>query len=352
MKQSPGVARRLLLGAAVTLPLAARATSSPPTLRVLTWPGYADPDVVAAFERREGVKVEVSLVDSDDTLWERMSARDGHDFDVFAVNTAELQRYLAAGLVAPMDPQLLPHRAAQLPRFRDPLQVPGLARGGKTYGVPYTYAEMGLIHDRRQMPQAPTSLAALWDDRWRGKVLAYNGGTHNFSLAALALGLGDPFRLDGSDWPRVVDQLIALRRNVLGFYTEPEESVRLFTSRGAALMFANYGSQQVKLLQAAGVNVGYTVPREGALAWLDCWALSAGTRHAALATRWVDYLLEPGPGEVLVKRQGLANTTTPSPFHRADARLRWLEPVEDTDKRSRMWDRIVSGDRAAKVLAP
>ena len=31
--------------------------------------------------------------------------------------------------------------------------------------------------------------------------------------------------------------------------------------------------------------------------------------------------------------------------------LRWLEPVEDTQKRTRMWDRIVSGDRAAKVLA-
>ena len=53
----------------------------------------------------------------------------------------------------------------------------------------------------------------------------------------------------------------------------------------------------------------------------------------------------------LVQRQGLANTTSPSPFHRPDARLRWLEPVEDTQKRTRMWDRIVSGDRAAKVLA-
>ncbi len=42
-------------------------------------------------------------------------------------------------------------------------------------------------------------------------------------------------------------------------------------------MFANYGSQQVQLLKAAGLNVGYVVPKEGALAWLDCWAI---TRHA------------------------------------------------------------------------
>lgn len=350
MKQHAGVSRRWLLGATAALPLGARAAAER-TLRVLAWPGYADADVVQAFERREGVRVEVSFIDSDDALWQRMSADQGRAFDVFAVNTAELQRYIAAGLVSGVDPQRMPRRAAQLPRFRDLHTVPGLVHGGTAYAIPYTYAEMGLIHDRRQLPQAPTSIAALWDAKWRGKVLAYNGGVHSFSLAALAMRLPNPFKLRTTDWPPVVGQLIALRRNVLGFYTQPDESVRLFKERGAALMFANYGSQQVKLLEAAGVDVGYVVPREGALAWLDCWAISAGAQGHALATRWIDYLLEPEPSAVLTQRQGLANTVTLSPFHRPDAKLHWLEPVEDTQRRTRLWDRIVSGDRAAKVLA-
>jgi putative spermidine/putrescine transport system substrate-binding protein len=350
MKQQAGFSRRWLLVATAALPLVGRATAGR-NLRVLAWPGYADPDVVQAFERRTGAKVEVSFIDSDEALWQRMNAQGGRDFDVFAANTAELQRFIAAGLVAGLKLEQLPHRAHQLPRFRDLNQVPGLVHAGVSYAVPYTYAEMGLIHDRRHMPRPPASLSALWDPKWRGKVLAYNGGSHNFSLAALAAGLPNPFQLGTADWPRAVDQLIALRRNVLGFYTQPDESVRLFKARGAALMFANYGSQQVKLLQAAGLDVGYTVPREGALAWLDCWAVSAGASDMDLALRWIDYLLEPEPGAVLTQRQGLANTTTPSPFHQPDARLHWLAPVEDTDRRTRMWDRIVSGDRAAKVLA-
>ena len=339
----------MLLGAGAALPLAVRAAGR--SLRVLAWPGYADPDVVQVFERRTGAKVEVTFVDSDETLWQRMSAREGRDFDVLAANTAELQRYIAAGLVTRFSPDLLPQRAGQLQHFRDLHHIPGLVRDGMTYAIPYTYAEMGLIHDRRQMPVPPTSINALWDPKWRGEVLAYNGGTHGFSLAALAMGLANPFQLGPNDWPPAVDQLIALRRNVLGFYTQPEESVRLFKARGAALMFANYGSQQVKLLQATGLDVGYTVPREGALAWLDCWAISTGASETELALRWIDYLLEPAPGAVLTQRQGLANTTTPSPFHRPDAKLHWLEPVEDTPRRNRLWDRIVSGDRAAKVLA-
>ncbi|PLX72710.1 MAG: spermidine/putrescine ABC transporter substrate-binding protein, partial [Azoarcus sp.] len=33
-------------------------------LRVLAWPGYADPDVVKVFEQRTGSRVEVTVIDS------------------------------------------------------------------------------------------------------------------------------------------------------------------------------------------------------------------------------------------------------------------------------------------------
>lgn len=51
-------------------------------------------------------------------------------------------------------------------------------------------------------------------------------------------------------------------------------------------------------------------------------------------------------------RQGLANTTSESPYLRAQDRILWLEPVENVDRRAKLWERIVAGDRASKVLAP
>lgn len=322
------------------------------TLRVLTWPGYADPDLVKVFERRTGSRVELTLVDSDEALWQKISNREAKDFDVFAANTAELQRYIARGLVVPINTARLPNLANQLPRFRDLNAIPGIVHGGKAFAIPYTYAEMGLIYDRQQIKEPPDSIAALWDPRYRGKVLAYNGGSHNFSLAAQSLGKREPFQLGAKDWPATVQRLIGLRRNVLSFYNRPEESVELFRSRGAALLFANYGSQQMKLLTNAGADVGYAIPKEGALAWLDCWAITRGAKNVALAEAWINYLLEKEPGNALVTRQGLANTTSPSPFHRGDDRLIWLEPVEDVERRDLLWTRILSGDRAGKVLAP
>jgi len=352
-----GLARRLLgLGLLMALIVFFAPARAAGTLRVLAWPGYAEAEVLREFEQRSGAKVELTIVGSDEALWHRINARGGADFDVFAVNTAELQRYIQAGLVQSVDVGLIANTRKQLPRFRDLAAIPGLVhrRDGRaqTFAIPYTYAEMGLIYDKRQLPVPPSSISALWDPRLRGKVLAYDGGTHNFSLAAQALGSGSPFRLASAQWPRAVDKLIELRRNVLGFYSQPEESVRLFQRHGAALMHANYGMQQVQLLKAAGMDIGYVMPREGALAWLDCWAITRGARDRKLAHVWIDTLLAAKASELLVTRQGLANTTSETLPRQPEQAPLWLEPVEDAARREALWQRIRSGDRAAKVLAP
>jgi putative spermidine/putrescine transport system substrate-binding protein len=270
---------------------------------------------------------------------------------VFAVNTAELQRYIAKALVRPIDIRALPNTARQLPRFRDLKSIPGIVHGDQVFAIPYTYSEMGLIFDRKQVKTPPTSIRALWDPQFKGKVLLYNGGSHNFSLAAQVIGDPTPFRIDNQEWAAAVQKLIDLRRNAMAFYAQPEESVELFKA-GATLLFANYGSQQVKLLQQAGVDVGYAIPREGALAWLDCWVMTRGVKNTTLAQAWINYMLEAEPGAVLLSRQGLANTTSESPFLRPQDRLIWLEPVENVERRNLLWERLLSGDRASKVLAP
>jgi putative spermidine/putrescine transport system substrate-binding protein len=340
------------LAVVMALTTLATTAAAQPLLRVLAWPGYADPDVVKGFEKRTGAKVEVTYIDSDEALWARMQANQGADFDLFAVNTAELQRYLQKGMVAEIDPSAIPNLGRQLPRFAQANKIPGIVQGGKRYAVPYTYAEMGLIYDRSQISSPPQSINILWDPRYQGKVMLYNGGAHNFSIAALSLGSKTPFAIQTAQWAPVVDRLIALRRNSMAFYTQLEDSIAQFQSRKAALMFANYGSQQFHLLQAAGANVGYIVPQEGALAWLDCWVITRGARDTALAHAWINYMLEDPPGQVLVSRQGLSNTTSASPYLGPEDKLLWLQLPPHVDRRNLLWDRIYSGDRASKVLAP
>ena len=320
------------------------ATAGQSVLRVLAWPGYADPDVVKAFEARFHARVEVTQVDSDEALWDNMHAGRAPQFDVLAANTAEIQRYTQEHMLAPLDLAQIPNTRRQLPRFQALSSIDGLTSGGKVYAIPFTYSSMGLIYDRKQIPVAPTSMAELWNPRYRGKVLDFNSAQHNFSFAALALGYADPFRLSPTQTREIALKLIGLRRNLLTYYTLPEEATAFFIQHKVALMFGNYGTQQLAQLRRAGADVGYVIPDEGALAWLDCWAMTSATANRALALAWINDMLEPDVSALLIQRQGLANTVTPSPESNVNAHLIWTRPVVDVQRREALWSKIVSGD--------
>lgn len=325
-------------------------------LRVLAWPGYAEPEVIKEFEARTHAKVELTVVDTDDALWQKVTSRSEPAFDVFAVNTAELQRYFTGNRVQALDISRLPNVEHQQPRFRQVEAIPGLvrqnAKGKQVYAIPFTYSAMGLIYDKQQVKPAPESITTLWDPKWRGKVIAYNGGSHNFSLAALAMGLSNPFQIPKEDTQAAAAKLIELRRNAQAFYTQPDEAVRLFLRQKSALMFANYGMQQVHLLRAAGVDAGYVIPHEGALAWLDCWAIPRDARNVALAHDWINHLLGPTASQLLVTRQGLTNTVSPIASVPGSGNFIWLQPTENPARREQLWARIHSGDSLTKVMAP
>lgn len=313
-------------------------------LRILTWPGYADEDIVRAFEKRYKVNVEVTFVTRDDDLWDNINKDSGSHFDVFAVNTAELQRYIDNDLVLPIDINNISNHKKQLPRFQNYESIPSISRDHVIYAAPYTYSEMGLIYNRKIISDPPRSMSAMWDPRFQGQVLAYNTSNHNFSVAGLLIGAKDPFQLTDKEIRQAAQLLIELRRNVLTFYTAPEESVRLFKENQVALVYANYGSQQITQLQEAGADIGYIIPDEGALAWLDCWAITKGAKNKKLAEEWINYTLEKEVSDTLTKRQGLANTVTPFPNSKSNDKIFWLEPLENYEKRKNLWDKVISGD--------
>ena len=328
--------------------LVAHATAAENVLRVLAWPGYADADVVKGFESRYHAKVEVTLIDSDEALWDKMHQGSQPQFDVLAANTAEIQRYAHDNLLAPLDLASLPNTKRQLPRFRALSSIDGLTKHGTVYAIPFTYSTMGLIYDRKQVSVAPHSMNELWNPRYRGKVLDYNSAQHNFSFTALALGYPDPFQLNNAQVQTITRKLIDLRRNLLTYYNLPEEAAAFFVQHKVALMFGNYGTQQLELLRRAGADVGYVIPDEGVLAWLDCWSMTSAAANRTLALAWINYMLEPDVSALLTQRQGLANTLTEPAETSPNAHIVWIGPVENIQQREELWTRIESGDRSER----
>jgi putative spermidine/putrescine transport system substrate-binding protein len=309
-------------------------------LRVLAWDGYADPDWVKAFTAETGIGVDVVFIGSDDEIWAKIKGSEGKDFDVFAVNTAQLQRYIQADLVSPIDVSKFPNQPKVLPRFRDLEAVGGVTKDGKVYGIPFAFDSIGLIYDTNKVKPAPNSMDVLWDPKYKGKVLAYDNGEHNFSFTALTLGYKDPFHLTADQMEKVKEKLVDLKHNVLSFYTTADEAQQIYQNNDVALIWANYGQQQVKAMQEVGAPVKYVNPKEGALAWLDNWVISKGVRNKDAAHKWINFMISKKVSSELSQRTGFGNSVTETGSAGANDKLVWLEPVEDPLKRSDLWNEV------------
>ena len=334
--------RRTLLAAAAALgligPIAtARAAEE---LRILAWQGYADDDWVAEFEKETGAEVSVVFAQTDDEIWSKIKGSEGEDFDLFAVNTSELQRYIDAGLAAPHDLAKIPNQQQTLPQFRDLAQVRGVERDGKVYGIPFAFDSIGLIYDTTKVDPPPTSMNVLWDPKYQGRILLYDASAHNFSFAALAEGIENPFDLTDAQLAEIKGKLIELQKNALSYYQSSDEALQIYNSNDVALIFANFGQQQLKLMKDSGAPIAYVVPKEGALAWLDTWALSKGAKNPELAEKWVNFVLQKKISDALTQRNGFGNTVTPLATANPDDKLVYLLPVENFQKRSDLWNEV------------
>jgi putative spermidine/putrescine transport system substrate-binding protein len=331
---------KTILGAAALAAGLWVSTASAETLRVLAWEGYADPDWVKDFTKETGIDVDVVFVGSDDEIWAKIKGSEGKDFDVMAVNTAQLQRYIDADLVKPWDLAKIPSQKDVLPRFQDLSKITGMTRDGKVYGIPFCFDSIGLIYDTDKVKPAPTSMSVLWDPQYAGKVLAYDNGEHNFSFTALTLGIDTPFKLSTDQFATVKAKLLELKPNVLSFYTTADEALQIYQNNDVALIWANYGQQQLKAMQKAGAHVAYIAPKEGSLSWLDNWAMTSGVKDPDAAAKWVNFLLDKKIGAELSERTGFGNTAAASSNANDGDKLVWLESVEDPLKRSDLWNEI------------
>ena len=127
------VRRWLPLLALACWALASSALAAPAVLRVLAWPGYADPDLVAVFEKRHGVRVEVTTVGSDDILRSKLTDLKGPVYDVVAANTVEISQFVAQQQLVPLSLGDIPNVTANCRVSGSSMRLRALpTRGGCT----------------------------------------------------------------------------------------------------------------------------------------------------------------------------------------------------------------------------
>jgi putrescine transport system substrate-binding protein len=345
----------------------AAAAAEAKVLNVFSWPDYFGPDTISGFEREYGIKVNHDTYDSTEMAEARLLAgRTGYDVVVHAERYST--RLIQIGVYRPLDRAKLTNWANLDPWVLKTLES---ADPGNRYGVPYLWGTSGFTYNvrmiRERMPDAPLGSADMIFKPEVARHFADCGisfidePTDVIPMAMVYLG-HHPDSLDPQELAEVEALLKGVRPYIRYFSSAkmlidlPNEEVCI------AMSWSGDYAQAMARSREAGrpVQLAYTMPSEGTLAWFDMWFIPRDAPHPGNAHLFLNYLLRPEviagvSNETRYAAPNLKALALVSPEVRDDPAIYPPRELRDTLRkgiihspkeervRSRLWSRVKTG---------
>ena len=269
-------------------------------LNVYNWADYIAPDLVPAFEREYGIKVNYDVFESNEVL-ETKLLTGASGYDIVVPTAAYLAREISAGVFRKLDKGLLTNlgnidpEIARLSEQTDP---------GRSHGVNYLVSTMGVGYNRDKvmaaMSNPPVDSLAIFFDPAVIRNFASCGVTFVDApedvISTVLIYLGRPANSEKpEDLAAAEKVLMAIRP-----FVRHLDAVRYLDdlANGAiclALGWSGDVAQAAARAREAGNGniLKYSVPREGAILILDMFVIPVDAKHPKNAHLFMNYMLRP-----------------------------------------------------------
>ena len=253
-------------------------------VNILTWEGYGDPSFISQFEAETGCKVTATYVGSNDDFAPKLAAGGGV-YDLITPSIDTTKTMILAGFVEPID-------LSQIPRFNEIYEkfrsAEGINHEGQVYGVPWAWGSIPFMYRTDKIPQseAPTSLKALWDPKYQGRISLWDDKSAVYVAARLG-GDMNIYALDDAQLEKAKAKLIEQKPLVRKYWATAGELVDLYAA-GEVWISNTWGGYQSGLLAEQGIPVVEFIPEEGAEGWMDSWMVVKDTPNLECAYKFLN----------------------------------------------------------------
>jgi len=289
-----------LTGCSRSAPTQPAATAEEKVVNVYNWYDYIKPDVLREFTARSGVQVHYNVFDSNNTLEAKLLA--GHSgYDVVFPSGAYLETLVSAGVFRPLEKARLPNLENLDPRIMARLAAHD---PGNVHAIDYTWGITGIAYNvaaiHARLPQAPVdSWSMLFDPGIAARLADCGIGLYespNVIVPSVLAWLGEPPNSeDPAKLQRAQDALLAVRPYIRKISNgslvddlATGELCLIIASNGDALQ-----AQERTRIAANGIQVRFSIPKEGAVMWFDVAAIPTDAPHPENAHRLLDFLMDP-----------------------------------------------------------
>ncbi len=261
-------------------------------LKILTWTSYAKPDLMKKFEEETGIKVEATFSNNEEMI-SKLRATRGGGFDLVQPSVDRISAVAKAyGIYQPIDYSRV--NVAQI----DPSILEAAKKNtlvdGKSYAVPFTMGTKGLIVNKKYAPEAG-DYSDLLDAKYQGRV-AYKMKRPVLIAMGFAFGY-DPFALynDKAEYQKYLDDMqekFIAGKPVVKFYIDNADV--LFEAFRKEEIYLAVESERVGWkLNAENPDIDYVVPKSGAMAWMDTFAIPSRAENLDAAYKYINFILRP-----------------------------------------------------------
>jgi len=316
------IAPVVAMASAIAFLIPASAAPKQRVVNFYNWSDYVDPTAFDDFTRATGIVVRYDTFDSNDTLEAKLLAGKS-GYDVVVPTAYFLARQIAAGIFQELDKSKLPNLANAWPEIAK--QLAGYDPGNR-YAVNYMWGTTGIGYNVKKAREilGPGMAIDSWDYVFNPDKIAKfkDCGIHLLDSSDDIMSAGlhylhlDPNTSDPGDLQKVTDLLLRIRPYVRKFHSS--EYLNALATGEICFVVGFSGDVKQAQKRAAeakgGIELGYSIPKEGAQLWFDNLAIPKDAPHPAEAHELINYLLKP---EVAAKNTNYvwyANGDLPSNF--------------------------------------
>ena len=250
---------------------------------VYNWSDYIPEDVLSAFTRETGIKVIYSTYEANEIMHAKIKTLKGKGYDVVCPSTYVLEQMIDDGLIQALDHSKIPNLKNVDPKLMSQSFDPG-----NKHSMPYMWGNYSLIVNTKRAKQPVTAWQDMLRPEFKNKVMIYNDLRMAFGMALLAVGL-DPNATEEKDIAAGYDFLQKLRPSIRVF--DVSAAARSMVSEEAIVGGIWNGDGQLAINENPDLTFVY--PKEGAVLWLDSFAITSGAANVDNAHAFINFMLRP-----------------------------------------------------------
>lgn len=274
------------------LPLAANAKEK---VVVYNWSEYIPDQLLKDFEKETGIEVVYSTYDSNESMYAKIKLLNGGGYDIIVPSGYYISKMSKEGLIDKID-----HSKLSNFKHLDPDLLNKNFDPKNSYSIPYLWGSTGIGVNTEEVPyDSIKSWKDLWDPKFKNSLLLLDDMRDIFHMALVQLG-HSPNTTKESEIKAAYELLAKLMPNVLTFNSDAPRMPFLAGEVNVGVLW----SGEISMAQAENKKIQYIYPSEGAVFWIDSFAIPAKARNKEAALKFIDFMLRPESAKVCVEYVG------------------------------------------------